>query len=129
MKILYSISVARNFIIARVNNALGVDHLPCNTRPSPAGTTENSPPFQRWENGMKFYQVPQGRKKPTDFSFVPPGLVVAVLQFPSIKMLGYSLSPCRAGTFFLSPPIASDFLRIQGFGTRAEAPRYELPES
>jgi hypothetical protein len=63
---------------------------------SPAGTTDYSPPFQRWVSRAIKTKAPEGRKKATvkpRASFVPGGTLLSLGPIPSDKSLGYGLSP------------------------------------
>ncbi|PWU12304.1 MAG: hypothetical protein C5B50_21665 [Verrucomicrobia bacterium] len=55
---------------------------------------ENSPPFQRWENGPMWNKSRQGRQKPLFLSSLT-GLLLFNLFQPSVETLGYFLSSLR----------------------------------
>ena len=70
---------------------------------SPAGTTENSPPFQRWATDSKTRSSPAGAKETGSQvarcvrSSVPVGTCSSCARKPSDKSLGYCLSPYGLG--------------------------------
>ncbi len=67
-------------------------------REGPAGTTDNSPPFQRWVARLVGPKPRRGDRKGASrgSSFVPAGTRFVFL-FPSDKSLGYCLSPSGLG--------------------------------
>ncbi len=71
------------------------------TQDSPAGTTDPSPPFQRWVPGSETTPSPAGAKESRcqakGVLSSRTGLVGFLPRFPSNELLGYGLSPFGLG--------------------------------
>ncbi len=79
------------------------------TPESPAGTTDYSPPFQRWVSRANRSKAPEGRKKAAvkpRASFVPGGTLLSLGPVPSDKSRGYGLGSQNAELRVWGPSFA-----------------------